>query len=549
MKLMTKTCLPQLLGGLICCAIGCTEPEQAAPQSAAQLPTSASPAAESDLVADLGDPEELGVHDMAPADLEQGIQQFCGACHVLPQAENFPKSAWADEVDRGYDFYEQFARLDLTPPPQGLVQQYFEQRAPEQLPEAAHGPQWVPDGRFQAEDLTEPTREIPQRPDSAPAVSFIEAVDPGDPAAGFWLSDMRNGVVLQVAADARRPTLSFTDALHPVSVRTADLDQDGRQDLIMADLASFLPEDHRRGGVIVRPAYAEGTADAVSVLQNVGRVSDVRPLDYDGDGDSDLVVAEFGWHRTGGVHLLINETPAGAALQFRHQQLDQRPGAIHVPVLDLNADGRPDFAALFSQEHESIVAFLNTGNGFRQQVLYAAPDPAWGSSGMEFTDLDQDGDQDILYTNGDTFDSFLIKPYHGLTWLQNQGDLNFVPQSLLQMPGVHRALPVDLDGDGDLDVAVVALLPAQRIDRQVRRKLMSVVWLEQTDPGRFETHLIERGTPDYACLSVADVDADGDPDLLVGRFHEADAGRVSWIRLFRNQMHPPAAEQPAGQGE
>ena len=104
--------------------------------------------------------------------------------------------------------------------------------------------------------------------------------------------------------------------------------------------------------------------------------------------------------------------------------LDRRTGAIHVPIADLNKDGKPDFVALLAQEHESVVAFINTGQGLtfeRRRPIYAAPHPNWGSSGIELVDLDKDGDLDVLYTHGDTFDDFVLKPYHGIQWLENTG--------------------------------------------------------------------------------------------------------------------------------
>src|SRR5688572_26240056 len=49
-------------------------------------------------------------------------------------------------------------------------------------------------------------------------------------------------------------------------------------------------------------------------------------------------------------------------------------------------------------------------------------DPSFGGSGIELVDFDGDGDLGVLYTNGDTFDSFFVKPYHGVRWIENQGD-------------------------------------------------------------------------------------------------------------------------------
>src|SRR5437870_4621775 len=182
-----------------------------------------------------------------------------------------------------------------------------------------------------------------------------------------------------------------------------------------------------------------------------------------GTGKRDLVVAEFGWHDAGSILLLENQTTDWQQPKFTPRVLDGRHGSTHVPVADLNGDGKPDFVALISQEHETVVAFINEGNGkFRKQVLYEAGDPSYGSSGIELVDLDGDGKLDVLYTNGDTLDDpHLFKPYHGVQWLQNKGNLQFEHRPLTPMYGVHRAVAADLSASGRLpkDIVAVSFLP------------------------------------------------------------------------------------------
>lgn len=191
-------------------------------------------------------------------------------------------------------------------------------------------------------------------------------------------------------------------------------------------------------------------------------MADVQPVDADGDGDQDLIVAEFGWHRTGGIHLLENQGLSEGRPQFIPHVLDKRSGTIHVPIANLNGDGRPDFVALISQEHESVVGFLNRGERqFEAQVLDVPQDPSTGSSGLSLVDLDKDGDLDALVTNGDSFDSFYVKPAHGVQWLENRGERKFVRHRITPMPGVHWALAGDLDGDDDLDIVAAAFLPKE----------------------------------------------------------------------------------------
>src|SRR5262249_32109537 len=154
-------------------------------------------------------------------------------------------------------------------------------------------------------------------------------------------------------------------------------------------------------------------------------------------------------------------------------------------------DGKPDFVALIAQEHEAVVAFLNEGGGrFRAETLYAAPHPAYGSSGIQLVDLNRDGKLDVLYTNGDVLDApHLLKPYHSVQGRDTRPADWKKPPSVHHpiggMYGVHRAVAADLRGDGRPDVVAVSYLPPEHFPQREPLKLDSVVLFEQVAPGKF----------------------------------------------------------------
>jgi hypothetical protein len=448
------------------------------------------------------------------------VKPFCGACHAYPPPETFPKAQWASEVVRGFEFHR-LSGEDLHPPPTEAVIAYYEAHAPEALPVLPKTPTDTrPPVAFRRREAAGP------RPGEPSAVSFVGLFHLSDSSRPDLLAcEMGRGELLvRRAGDPDGPLAVLADRLgHPAWVEVVDLDGDGVKDLLAASLGVPMPSDEQFGCVHWLRGRPDGTFERRFLASRLGRVCDVRPADFDGDGDLDVVVAVFGWRRSGEILLLEQRPGRDGRPEFAPRTIDKRHGTIHVPVTDLNGDGRPDFIALISQEHEAVVAFLNAGGGrFTDRTLFAASHPAFGSSGIQLVDLDADGKLDVLLTNGDVYDSPLLKPYHGVSWLRNPGgDGPFEPRPLGPLYGAQRALAGDVDGDGDLDVVATSFL-GEPYYGAMRKDVGadSVVLFEQAEPGRFVRHAIERENCDYASFALGDVDGDGDLDIVAGAFRD-----------------------------
>ena len=209
---------------------------------------------------------------------------------------------------------------------------------------------------------------------------------------------------------------------------------------------------------------------------------------------------------------------------------------MHMELVDLNKNGRLDFVTLISQEHEMILRFMNKGNGkFDPFLIGKAEHPVFGSSGFQVIDFDQDGDPDILYSNGDLMDTDPSpKPYHGIQWLENTGDLNFVYHDITRFHSCYRAVAADMDGDGDLDVVASSLYFYWQ-----DHDMPSLIWLENDGNQNFTRRRIAYSPTNLATIDVGDLDGDKIPDIIGGGMHvPGPLGRVGRITVWKNKGLP-----------
>ena len=478
--------------------------------------------------------------------LENKIRKACTQCHEWTPPEILPKKEWSGLIQRKFKLANITLLQSHNKPIWDIdalqVASYFRSKAPDRL----DTPRWTakrggPELRFNQRLL--PGKKVRGLQPGAANVRLLELFSDLE-GPELVVSDMISGWVSWTDPDDVRMDLQpIAKLTNPCHAEAVDLDRDGRTDLLIADLGWPKPTDERTGSVVWLRRSGTREFEVHRLLAGVGRVADVQAADFDGDQDLDVIVAEFGWRTVGAILYLENESsPEAASIlgagSFRPVELDDRAGAIHLPVVDLDGDARPDFIALLSQEHEAVVAFLNRGPGaFEKKVLFTAPHPRWGSSGLEVADLDRDGDLDVILTHGDTLDDMAqMRPYHGLSWLENRGGLSFVHHPVDVYYGALRAEAADLDGDGDLDLVSSSYLPNLTDELRRHYNLSGVVWYEQTAPGSFQPRSLAGIPCDYITVELGDIDGDARTDIILGNFGLAREG-VEWelVQIWRQQ--------------
>ena len=365
-----------------------------------------------------------------------------------------------------------------------------------------------------------------------PLIAHIQAVDLDDDGLlDVVLCDDRENSVSWIR---QNPIGTFTeillaeDIIAPAHVEVIDFDYDGDKDLMVGVLGMLFPNNDKIGSVVILENDGQNNFIKHLIVEKIARVSDVRAGDLDNDGDMDLAVAQFGYDdgETRWIENLGN-------WEFESHILQYLSGPINVEIVDIDSDNDLDIISLVSQEWEEIYCFINNGKGeFQPNRLYGSSNQDYGSSGIALYDLDQDGDEDILYSNGDAFDYMPPqgRPWHGVQWLENKGNLDFEFHRICSFTGATNVRAADIDNDGDNDLFAVSAFNIWDDPESY-----SIIWLENDGTMEFTKHEISKNPSHLLTCEPGDFNNDGLVDVITGGMHTYPPfDRLARITLWTN---------------
>ncbi len=210
--------------------------------------------------------------------------------------------------------------------------------------------------------------------------------------------------------------------------------------------------------------------------------------------------------KTGLEGIPCTELPPGKKIDFLRPQpigdgFSEPPRVAHILAVDLDQDGLLDVVVCDARKNTVSWIRQYPRDMFTEQVL---ADGLVAPAHVQAIDFDADGDLDLivavlgqLFPNNDRIGSVVI--------LEQADAMRFTPHVVAEKTArVSDVRAGDLDGDGDLDLAVAQF---GYDDGQTQ-------WLENRGGWKFDYHVLQSLSGPINC-EIADLNQDGLPDITV----------------------------------
>jgi hypothetical protein len=351
-----------------------------------------------------------------------------------------------------------------------------------------------------------------------------------------------------------KPKVDFTTGTEPYAAAFADLDGDGKLDMVVANHGAAAASSI----TIFRNTSVAGTINASSFAAgatfNAGAAgpSNIKFADLDRDGKQDMIVSFNG----SGVRITLFRNIStvgsiafgtGRVLAINGGNPAEAGKCSESTIADFDGDGKPDIAAVVratntagstSTGNDSVRIFRNlittppgagagfTGTSFASSVSFALPLFSEPSS-IATADFDGDGSLDIVTANQAA--SYLIS-FNCISVFRNISTSgNIALSSRIDLPTPYNSQQViaaDMDGDGKSDIVSSCTDFGSGGAISIFRNIATSGSLSSSS---FATRQ-DIATPNVTSLGLAanDLDGDGKVDLVNGFIFDNS------VRIFKN---------------
>jgi hypothetical protein len=314
-------------------------------------------------------------------------------------------------------------------------------------------------------------------------VSTFAADLNGDGKFDLVAANLNSATVSVLLGDGTGALLTqttFPTGSGPRSVVVADVNGDGNPDIVVANTTN-------PASISVLLGNGNGTFQGQMTVATGSSPTSVAVADVNGDGKADIVVANS---NSNTISVLLGRGDGS----FEPQEvLPTGLVPTSLAIADINGDGRADIVVANSNQN-SVGVLLGNGDGtFQNQSTFVATGPY----GIAVADFNGDGKPDIVTANNNA-------ATQSVSVLIGNGDGSFQAQRTFGTGyGPFSVSVADVNGDGKLDLVVA------------NRSSYTLSVLLGNGNGTFQSQTTYTTGSQPSSVAVGDVNGDGRMDLFV----------------------------------
>ncbi len=350
--------------------------------------------------------------------------------------------------------------------------------------------------------------------------------------SGASISVYRNtSTTGSISSSSFASPVSFTTGANPAYLKVADLDRDGKLDIVVANSGSGTIS-------IFKNTCSTGSITSSSFAAKVdfsagSNPFDIAVADFDGDGKPDLAVTNS-VSTSNTISVLKNTTTAGSITSSSFSSaITFGTGSIPVKIVaaDFDGDGKPDLAVT-NNSSNSVSVFLNTSStgsisssSFANKVDFTT---GTNPRGIFAADMDNDGKFDIVVTNRTSNN---ISVFRNTSTAGTISSGSFAAQDTFTT-GIspYDVTMGDVDGNGKPDF-IITNFGATSIS--VLRNIGSTGSISASTFTAKKDYATG-GTGGPYGVAIGDLDGDGKPDIIV-----ANANSSGSVSIFHDNLLLP----------
>jgi len=350
----------------------------------------------------------------------------------------------------------------------------------------------------------------------------------------FYASVYRNiSTTGSIAASSFAANADFKTEGAPGPIIMEDINGDGKPDMMVLN---------KNNGTVsyLQNNCTPGTIN-FATLVDVGGDSyptGISIADLDGDGRPDLLVVSATSYTSTPLEISQNISSGGKIAFDREVLYDNGKQHQAICVGDIDGDGKPD-VILGNTDNTLSILQNNSVNG---NIILSAPidmpSVTASISFIKLADINGDGKPDLIigYTDAST-KSNVISVFRNISTTGTISSSSFAPEvDIAAGTASGEAIIADMDGDGKPDIVITDAVISVLLNNSSGS---NITFNSKTDLLSGIATTLNQYSPEYT--NVCDVDGDGKPDIL---YYDLSTGKVGALH-YNPQPAVAAIAPPA----